>query len=413
MNCSVYFCRGFCIALVTLIAPSTAQTWTSHAPIPTPRWYPASVLFDGKIYVIGGQDSTYPYQSLNTVEVYDLLQDTWETRTAMLMDRWGLMTAVVGGRIYAIGGRTGSASQGHTASNAVEEYNPVANTWASKTVMPTARGYGGCGVYHDTIFVFGGRLVSAVRAVEKYYPADDSWSADPHMPWARYTFSTGVVEGKFYLIGGWSDNTVQEYDLNTRTWAVKTSMPTARGGSGYDVIDGLIYVVGGRGGVGNEFECYDALTDSWTSLVPMPTPREGLIAGGVANNLYAITGSVPISQGGLPYYGENEKASNLTAVYESTKNGVHLPLLNAAPNPGRECVIISCALIDSSDPQLTIYDSSGRIIKQLHAKLQNADKLVFEWRCRDEQGEPVPTGVYFVQLVSGEHSETRKLLITK
>jgi N-acetylneuraminic acid mutarotase len=413
MNCNVKTFRKVFILVIAQIALIAAQTWTSHTPIPTPRWYPASVLLDGKIYVIGGQDSTYPYQSLNTVEVYDPVQDTWDSRAPMLTDRWGLMAAAVGGKIYAIGGRTGSASQGHTASNSVEEYDRLTDMWTSKTVMPTARGYGGCGVYHDTIFVFGGRLISAVGAVEKYYPPSDAWSADPQMPWGRYTFGIGLVDSKFYLIGGWGDNTVQEYDLNTRIWTTKTSMPTSRGGSGYDVIDGLIYVVGGRGGVGEEFECYDAAADSWTTLEPMPTAREGLVACGVGGDLYAITGSVPINQGGLPYLGENEKASGLTSVQESVDNRACWPIITITPNPGRERIFITYTMPQPDDAELAIFDCTGRQIKQLNAARQEADKQVFEWTCRDDQDRVVPAGVYFMQLKSGNYRKTSKVLITR
>jgi hypothetical protein len=413
MKISVVLCKRLSICIFALGVSVSAQTWTTRAPIPTPRWYPASVLLEGKIYVIGGQDSTYPYQSLTTMEVYDPVQDTWETKAPMNADRWGLAAAVVNGKIYAIGGRTGSASQGHAASNAVEEYDPQTNVWTSKTAMPTARGYCGCGVYHDTVFVFGGRLVNAVRAVEKYFPSTDSWSADPQMPYGRYTFATARVDTLFYLIGGWSDNTVQAYNLNTRTWSYLTPMPTSRGGSGVGTIGGFIYVAGGRGGVGDEFERYDTYTDAWITLTPMPTPREGLTACIVENELYAITGSVPISQGGLPYYGENEKASDLTAVRESNNHGVGLLKLGVRPNPGRGRIVITYARHESTDTELLIYDCTGRQITKLEIEQQAADGHTTEWTCRDDQGQEVPTGVYFVHLEAENRSEIVKVLITR
>jgi hypothetical protein len=413
MNISVYCCKKLSIICAISVVWVSAQTWTSKTPIPTPRWYPASVLLDGKIYVIGGQDSTYPYQSLNIVEIYDLVQDTWQARAPMNIDRWGLAAAVVNGKIYAIGGRTGSASQGHAASNAVEEYDPQTNAWISKTAMPTPRGYCGWGVYYDTVFVFGGRLVNAVSAVEKYYPADDSWSADPHMPYGRYTFATARVDTLFYLIGGWSNNTVQAYNLNTRTWSYLTPMPTSRGGSGVGTIGGFIYVVGGRGGVGDEFERYDTSADSWTTLTPMPTAREGLTASVVENELYAITGSVPISQGGLPYYGENEKASDLTAIAEPIIDEWKACQLNVYPNPCRGRVTITCVVPPPCNAELSILDSSGRIIKKLYLDQQTAENKMVDWTCRDDEKRVVPAGVYFVNLRCRDYNRIRKFLITQ
>ncbi|MFB0509477.1 MAG: Kelch repeat-containing protein, partial [bacterium] len=343
-----------------------AQTWTQRASIPTPRWYPASVVVDEKIYVIGGQDSTEPYSSLNTIEVYDPIQDTWETKRPMINDRWGLMAAVVNGKIYAIGGRTGSFTGGHSPTNVVEEYNPISDTWIPKSLMPTARGYGGCGVFHDTIYVFGGRAGSTVSMVEKYCPATDSWSSDPSMLNPRYTFATAFLNDRFYLIGGWNTTYVEEYNPMTKVWTVKTPMPTARGGSGVGVINGKIFVVGGRGGNSNELESYDPVNDTWRTWNPMPTAREGLAAGVVDNKLYCITGSVPINQGGLPYYGENEVAEGLAGIDEDViRPSNDNTFLLRFSNPFNTSNQVYYRLIKDGNINLAVYDALGNKVKLL------------------------------------------------
>jgi hypothetical protein len=47
---------------------------------------------------------------------------------------------------------------------------------------------------------------------------------------------------------------------------------------GAAVVDGRLYVVGGRDGLKtlNTVECYDIKTRTWTNLPPMSTPRHGL-----------------------------------------------------------------------------------------------------------------------------------------
>ncbi|UCG92618.1 MAG: T9SS type A sorting domain-containing protein [candidate division WOR-3 bacterium] len=403
--------RVYIIILAFCVVGLYSQTWTECAPIPTPRWYPASVVLNGKIYVIGGQDSTYPYASLNTVEVYNPLTDTWESKTPLMHDRWGLMAAVVNGKIYAIGGRFGSASGGHSATNVVEEYDPGTDMWTLKAPMPTARGYGGCGVFNDTIFVFGGRLNSAVTAVEKYYPAADSWYSDPPMTVARYTFATALVDNKFYLIGGWGSTLVQEYDPVTKTWVDKTPIPTARGGSGSGVVNMHIYVVGGRGGNSNEFECYNPVDDVWTTLVPMPTPREGLTAAVINNKFFAITGSVPVSQGGLPYYGKNEMADSLTAVEEKSDNSLNGCLFQHWPNPFRTSTTAYYSIPYQGRVVLSIYDVSGRKVKPLVNKLQNAGDYTIEWKGKDSRGLELPSGTYFFNFRFNDYSKIEKCLI--
>ncbi len=59
------------IAFLFLHLTSFAQ-WTQKADIPTARCFISSCTLDGKIYVIGGTESTSPSgPSVGTMEVYD------------------------------------------------------------------------------------------------------------------------------------------------------------------------------------------------------------------------------------------------------------------------------------------------------------------------------------------------------
>jgi N-acetylneuraminic acid mutarotase len=376
-----------------------AQTWTQEAPIPTPRWYPACAVLNGKIYVIGGQDSTYPYVSMNTVEAYDPATDTWNTLAPMPTDRWGLMTSVVDGKIYAIGGRKGSASQGHSPSAVVEEYDPINDTWITKSPMPTARGYGGSIVYEDTTFVFGGRSGIIVNVVEKYHPATDTWSSEPPMPAGSYMFGTVLINTTAYIVGGLNSASVNAYDMDARTWQAKSPMPTARGAVGISVCDDMIYVAGGRGGSGDEFEQYDPVTDTWDILSPMPTPREGIVGAIVNENFFAIAGSKPLDQGGLPYYDLNERASQFSSTKESVNNkNVFRQSLYCRPNPFNRLTEIVLTIPEAAgDSDITcviikIYDSSGRLVKSFTRAPEVSVSVL--WDGTDDSRHQLPQGVY-------------------
>jgi N-acetylneuraminic acid mutarotase len=163
--------------------------------------------------------------------------------------------AVVNGKIYAIGGWRGSGPL-----SVVEEYDPVTDTWTSKTDMPTARGYLSASVVNEKIYVIGGKSsVGAVKIglpiVEEYDPATDTWAERKDMPTARRYLSTSVVNDKIYAIGGLIGGqpathsaTAEEYDPATDTWTKKTDMPTARGMLCAGVVDGKIYAIGGISG---------------------------------------------------------------------------------------------------------------------------------------------------------------------
>src|SRR5437016_5632135 len=88
--------------------------------------------------------------------------------------------------------------------------------------------------------------------------------------------------------------------LESRTvlssWSTVAPMPTARAFLAAAAgVDGHIYAIGGVVGAQssaadvNTVEAYDAGSNSWSAVVPMPTARSGLAAATGANGrIYAI-----------------------------------------------------------------------------------------------------------------------------
>ncbi len=78
------------LAVTPLMRPSTTHslspsslaqgTWTAKAPMSVPRDRPAAVVLDGKIHVIGGNNSG---GALASMEVYDPATNTWSTKASM------------------------------------------------------------------------------------------------------------------------------------------------------------------------------------------------------------------------------------------------------------------------------------------------------------------------------------------
>jgi N-acetylneuraminic acid mutarotase len=71
---------------------------------------------------------------------------------------------------------------------------------------------------------------------------------------------------------------IEKYDLRANKWSHVANMSGRRLQFGVAVVDGRLYVVGGRDGLKtlNTVECYDISTKTWTSLPPMSTHRHGL-----------------------------------------------------------------------------------------------------------------------------------------
>src|SRR6185295_120353 len=105
-------------------------TWTTKAPMPTPRVRVGTAVVNGVIYAVGGN----AIGVLSTVEAYDPATNSWISKAPMPTARGEFGISVVNNVIYVIGGTTGSNYIG-----TVEAYDPATNTWTTKAPMPTPR----------------------------------------------------------------------------------------------------------------------------------------------------------------------------------------------------------------------------------------------------------------------------------
>lgn len=117
-----------------------ANTWASLAPLPTPRSGAAAVAINEKIYVIGGWRLVGGVPVLqNIVEVFDPSTNTWSTAAPMPTPRAYFGAAVCHGLIYAIGGLIGTAPIPGNETTLVEVYDPIADSWSGENPMLTPR----------------------------------------------------------------------------------------------------------------------------------------------------------------------------------------------------------------------------------------------------------------------------------
>ena len=120
------------------------------------------------------------------------------------------------------------------------------------------------------IYVFGG-FGAGATANEEYDPSADSWSTRSPMPTARDHIAVPVVEGKIHVIGGRLGSFARNlaahegYDPSTDTWSEAAPLPRARSGIASAVMEGRIYVFRGEetGGTFDANEVYDSQTDEW------------------------------------------------------------------------------------------------------------------------------------------------------
>ena len=144
-----------------------------------------------------------------------------------------------------------------------------------------------------------------VNTVFAYDPATNSWSTKAPMPTKRQSAASGVIAGKLYVAGGVKlpDSgfifdvlaNLEAYDPVSNSWTTLAPMPTARSAAGAGVVNGILYVIGGAIDSSTivsvaTVEAYDPATNTWSTRAPMPAPRHQVGVAVVGDILYAIGG---------------------------------------------------------------------------------------------------------------------------
>lgn len=272
--------------------PAT-NVWTTEASMPVARYALAAASVNGVIYAIGGTTAVNGQGPINALAVYDPVTNLWnstvpstpatltagtagQTLAPLPTGRWGLHAVVIDGLIYAVGGAIQSSSGVNTYYGTVEVYDPVANTWTTKSPMPTPRQGMALSVVNGLIYAIGGwGGWPELAVVEVYNPVNGTWA------------TTVPVNAATTL-------------LNTAGTAL-APMPTPRDDFGFGVVNGIIYTIAGDTNTFDNYartpcctnvvQAYDTLANTWSNQTPAPTIRDDFDASSVSGIIYAIAGS--------------------------------------------------------------------------------------------------------------------------
>jgi len=191
--------------------------------------------------------------------------------------------------------------------------------------MPTARGAGASAVIGDKIYVVAGRP-PAGNAFEVYDISDNAWTPLSDLPQAypdRNHIAVTAIANKIYVAGGRYNggsfssprtDSLDIFDPGTGMWTTGARMPRPRGGVNGVAANGCFFVWGGEGqGIGEpndvfpDHDVYNPRTNTWTQLLPLPTPIHGVTGAAFVGGLIYIPG------GGIASGGSS--GSNIFQVY--------------------------------------------------------------------------------------------------
>jgi hypothetical protein len=174
---------------------ATTNTWTQGAPLPAARSGAAVAAFGGKVYIIGGFTIPFP-TGTNTVYEYDPVTNTYLTKTPWPGTATGNLSGVVyNGEIYVVGGSVAASLA----------YNPVTDTWRTLAPFPQAD------CQSNAVFEQGGLIWSVgclnrpvlTQQVFMYNPGTNTWSVgNPLYTVDHQGPGAATYNGRSYVVGG-------------------------------------------------------------------------------------------------------------------------------------------------------------------------------------------------------------------
>lgn len=83
------------------------------------------------------------------------------------------------------------------------------------------------------------------------------------------------------------------------------------------------------------------------------------------------------------------------------------------PNPFNAQTVVFIGLPQKSAVHVVIYNALGQEVTTLFTGIKNAGYYRLQWNGLDTRGYPVPTGIYFVKLITPQYSSTIKMVYLK
>ncbi len=277
------------ITRTTPLPRRSVPRWTQRSPMPSARSLAAAALLNGRLYVVGGENSQ---QDLATLESYDPTIDVWQPLTPRPVAARGVAAAVLDHQLIVAGG-----CSENTALSRVDSYTPQDDSWNELAPLPAPRCGGVLLNWQGQLIYIGGWDGQSASDAVFIYDADArTWQPGPALPAPR-AFAAGVaLPAGVWLLGGHDGNQEQAdmwfWDGQAATWQAQPSLPAARAGLTAAADGTSIYAFGG--GMAEEaplHERFDLATHTWSTIeYPRNGPWRHAVAAMIGPNLHIIGG---------------------------------------------------------------------------------------------------------------------------
>jgi len=420
--------------LINIQAYPQEKKWETLSPMPTKRYGMCSVVYEDKIWIMGGKDQND--STLNIVECYLPFNDKWDTLNAPLQTkRFDAAAVVYHDKIYIIGGR----DENGMVLNTVESLDMKNDSqWeiSSDTLVNNREAHTAV-VLNDTMFAIGGGAhvfdsANYLDNVEFFNEKDSIWQISDFwkLIQPRLSMATVVVNGAAYTLGGsyfGPNSLVERYSPNQGS-GLRSDMLYPRSDFAAVTINDTIFVVGGvTTGVSTvnlipAIEKYYPENDEWIQFYTdernlLDVSRYSLTAVAFYNDIY-IFGGKNLEDGPLNIV-EKLKIGPTTTSNAFIKNDAipgKFQLTSNYPNPFNASTTIPFCLPHNVEDVigLDIFNITGQKIKSFKWYSLSSGEYNITWNGKNEANLDVTSGIYFYQLsIYGEGKIVRKMMLIR
>jgi uncharacterized protein (TIGR03437 family) len=272
--------------------------------------HPATLLFNGKVLVVGSLSCNPGCFSGFTAQLYDPASGVWTVTGLPHVPRFNHIAQLLPNGKVLVG--SGYVSPGVLTASA-ELYDPTTGKWSFTGSLATAR------QFHTSAPLPGGKVLVAgglgmdgqgsfltLSSAEVYDPATGQWSPAGNMSVPRWSHSmTALSDGRVLVAGGFGSTSpsaqnlqsAELYDPVAGTWTPATNLVAARANHRAVLLpDGQVLVMGGEGldqGLMGA-ELYDPVADRWSVTGSTSGPR-------IVHTLTLLPNGMVLAAGGWDY----------------------------------------------------------------------------------------------------------------
>ncbi len=424
----------FLVFVFSLIpAYSKNNEWEILGSMPFPVYNGESILYNSKIYILGGYNPLTKIPT-DTINVYDPVNQSWDFAGIMSAKRAGFVADLYQDTFVIYGGTTGDT----TRIDGIEMWDSTGTLDIIALGDSVSRINSTGGIYNDHLYLFGGytdvfiKDSAAAYILEYDIPDKSIFELEDNTVLGEqllYQELAAFCKDNFFIFGGvffGVSKKVNKFNVITKEYErIHPDLFQARaGGKAVTSKEDEIFIIGGFNETKNALETTEILKifDNGYQITPGPSlnyARKQFMAELHDGYIY-VFGGLDENDKIVPYieripanwYNTNVKGK-LYYGNSNKENAINFYLLSNYPNPFNAVTTIAFRLDQADFTSLDIFTVQGRKIKTLLNNFINPGIHKFLWDGTDENNNPVASNLYFCKLTVGNNTEFIKILLIK